>query len=135
MNAYLGGVAIGLAVALLWLGIGKIAGVSGIVSRLNFVVSERWRWGFVLGLLASGFVAQAAFGMELGELNPQNYSSGWIGLAALLIGFGTVLGSGCTSGHGICGTARFSQRSLLATALFMLSAMITVTLLRHVWGG
>ena len=135
MNAYLGGVVIGLAVALLWLGIGRIAGVSGIVSRLNFMRGEHWRWGFVGGILLSGFAATALFAWELGEFNPQDYAWWWLALAAFLVGFGTVIGSGCTSGHGICGMARFPPRSLVATALFMLTAMATVTVLRHLWGG
>ncbi|TNH06765.1 YeeE/YedE family protein [Testudinibacter sp. TR-2022] len=135
MNAYLGGIVIGLAVAVLWLGIGRIAGVSGIVSRLNFVRTEYWRWGFVGGVLLSGFAATALLGWKLGDFNPQNYAWWWLALAAFLVGFGTVLGSGCTSGHGICGMARLSKRSITATALFMLTAMATVTILRHVWGG
>ncbi|MGV6988389.1 YeeE/YedE family protein [Testudinibacter sp. P80/BLE/0925] len=135
MHAYLGGVVIGLAVALLWIGIGRIAGVSGIVSRLSFVRGESWRWGFVGGVLLSGFAATALFGWDLGTLNPQGYAWWWLALAAFLVGFGTGLGSGCTSGHGICGMARFSPRSILATALFMSSAMATVAILHHVWGG
>lgn len=130
----IGGALIGLAAVLLMLMQGRIAGISGIASRLL----PPWRGGiagplgFVLGLAAAPFAVMLASGASV----HQNVSSNLILMAAagLLVGFGSVWGNGCTSGHGVCGIARLSRRSLVATAVFMAAGIATVFLVRHVWG-
>lgn len=133
--ALIGGLLIGLASAVLWLGNGRIAGISGIFGNLlppaRTVV---WRVVFLAALVAGTFIT-AALLPELGpkpELVSAPAASGiptpiWIAVAGLLIGFGTRIGNGCTSGHGICGLARFSPRSLVAVAVFFAVAVLTVT--------
>ncbi|WP_284319474.1 YeeE/YedE family protein [Dyella acidisoli] len=132
----MGGVLIGLAAVLLMSALGRVAGISGIASSLVLGAKRgdrSWRWAFILGLLIAPlclmpFVGNGGIGM------PQ---VGWsaMAVAGLLVGFGTRLGSGCTSGHGVCGIARFSTRSLLATVVFMLFGIATVFVLRHVARG
>lgn len=126
-NALLGGLLIGSAVTLmLWLN-GRVTGISGIIDGLlsRNVAGKSWRLAFLAGLLAGGLV--------LYLLNPfffVNHSdrSLWqVGLAGFLVGFGTLLGSGCTSGHGICGISRWSMRSLVATLVFIASGMFVAS--------
>lgn len=126
-----GGLLIGLAAALLLLGNGRIAGISGIFGGLLFEGSadRRWRLLFVLGLIAGAGVV-AGIVPAMAATAPSIGPAALIA-AGLLVGFGTRLGSGCTSGHGICGIARLSPRSLLATATFMAAGFITVYLIRH----
>ncbi len=127
--SFVGGLLIGIATVLLLLGIGKIAGVSGIVSKLlSAKQSEPWQWLFVFGLLISPLIYQL-----FATLPPIEVTSSvpLLVIAGLLVGFGTRLGSGCTSGHGICGNARSSPRSMLATVIFMIAGMITVVIFRH----
>lgn len=128
-----GGALIGLSASLLLLGSGRIAGISGIAGQLLLGVrgDRAWRALFLLGLVASG-VAFALF--EPGVLGESPRSLAVIALAGLLVGVGTRLGSGCTSGHGVCGVSRLSPRSLIATLSFMLAGIVTVTLVRW-WGG
>lgn len=132
--ALIGGLLIGLASAVLWLGNGRIAGISGIFGQLlppaRTVV---WRVVFLLALVLGTFVtAQLLPGLgPKPELVAAPRGSGidapvWIAVAGLLIGFGTKLGNGCTSGHGICGLARFSKRSAVAVAVFFSVAILTV---------
>jgi uncharacterized membrane protein YedE/YeeE len=135
LGAAIGGALIGLSAALLLALNGRIAGVSGIVGAL--LPPQRgdvlWRVLFVLGLVLGAWLFVAAGGSVRGyrvEAPPL-----LVAVAGVLVGFGTRLGSGCTSGHGICGIARLSPRSLVAVAVFMLSAMLTVFLVRHVLGG
>jgi uncharacterized membrane protein YedE/YeeE len=132
----IGGALIGASAALLLLGSGRIAGISGIVGGLMMSEgrgkSEFWRALFVIGLvLGAWLAAQAGFGFGV------EIAAGWptIIVAGLLVGFGTRMGGGCTSGHGVCGLARFSKRSLAATLTFMAAGMATVFVLRHVMGG
>lgn len=139
LPALLGGALIGLAATmLLWL-IGRIAGVSGIVhGAIARPLSERgWRAAFVIGLvLGAGawFALAPAAGIEVPP--PREGGSLWLLLAAgFLVGLGTRVGSGCTSGHGICGLARFSPRSLVAVATFMGVGVVTVTAVRHGLGA
>jgi len=127
-----GGVLIGLAAVILMLANGRIAGISGIASRVlpPFEDSETLaRVAFIGGLIAAPLVYIA-----LGGVVVQTVSSNLalMAVAGLLVGFGSVYGSGCTSGHGVCGLSRLSQRSLAATATFMAIAMLTVLLTRHV---
>lgn len=122
---------IGLASALLlWMN-GRIAGISGIVGGLGSRGREnRWRVAFVAGMLVAAVGYVAAAGRD--GLVALDVSLPLIIVGGLLVGFGTRLGSGCTSGHGVCGIARFSKRSIVATAVFFLVAIATVYVIRHV---
>lgn len=124
--ALAGGALIGLAAALTWWGLGRIAGVSNILGQLLVFQRGHWGWrlAFVAGLLGTGAVAKAL----LGDALPFQLEggAGRMMLAGLLVGVGTQLGSGCTSGHGVCGIARLSPRSLVATLCFMASGMAAV---------
>lgn len=134
LRAALGGGLIGLAATLLILLGGRVAGVSGIVGGLlqrPRTGEPLWRFAFVAGLIVSPVLYQ------LFAATPEVRSTaGWLPLvlAGLLVGVGTRLGSGCTSGHGVCGLARLSPRSLAATLTFMTAGMATVFLSRHLWG-
>ncbi|TBR36036.1 MULTISPECIES: YeeE/YedE family protein [Dyella] len=128
-----GGALIGLsAVLLLWLN-GRIAGISGIAFGISdTAASERvWRIAFVAGLLIAGGLALHLLPHEAPR---EGYSRGVLVLAGLLVGVGTAMGSGCTSGHGVCGLARFSRRSLAAVLTFMITAFVTVFVARHLLG-
>lgn len=129
-----GGAMIGAAAALLLLFNGRIAGISGIAGGVLATKGEEqhWRLAFLIGLVL-GPLAVAALS---GAMPAVEISAGWplLIVAGLLVGFGTRLGSGCTSGHGVCGLARLSPRSLAATATFMGVAMATVFVMRHVIG-
>ena len=129
-----GGMLIGLAAGALILGAGQVAGISGILGNLLQRQGQvnAWRWCFVLGLVLAPLLVRAA-----GHLPEVRIEAGWPLLLAggLLVGIGTRMASGCTSGHGICGLARFSPRSLAATLTFMATGMLTLFLIRHVGGG
>lgn len=133
-----GGVLIGVAAALLVVLLGRTMGISGIVGGLLQASTWRsrsqwwWRAAFVLGLLSAPLVWQAFAPLPAMEM-PSNPAL--IIAAGLLVGFGTRMGSGCTSGHGVCGLSRLSLRSLAATLVFMASGVATVFVLRHVMGG
>ena len=134
-SALSGGLLIGLSAVLLMLFEGRIAGISGIVSRLFPPYSDNRflsRAGFVLGLLIAPFL----YMLFSGHTPVISVSSDPVLMiiAGLLVGFGAVLGSGCTSGHGVCGISRLSPRSLLATTLFMAAGFITVYIMRHLIG-
>lgn len=135
LESLVGGMIIGLAISALLFLNGRVAGVSGIVSgALGRNKGDRaWRVAFVLGLISGGFFLRAL----RPEVFTDELSRGpWVlGLAGLLVGYGTALGSGCTSGHGICGVSRFSKRSLVATAVFMLFGILTATAFRVLTGG
>ena len=131
VTALLGGGLIGLAATVLYAGIGRIAGISGIVNNAIERRQERgWRLAFLAGLLA----AAAAWFAWSGEAPRNGFPLPWLLAAGLLVGFGTRLGNGCTSGHGICGLSRLSKRSLAAVFAFMGSGVATVYVLRHVLG-
>lgn len=128
-TALFGGVLIGFSAVIMMLTIGKIAGVSGIFSNtLKPHSALPWQWAFIGGLLFSGLCIHWLFHPI--QLDIQNNVL-WLALAGLLVGFGTRLGSGCTSGHGVCGLARFSPRSIVATGTFIGSGILTVVLLRQ----
>jgi uncharacterized membrane protein YedE/YeeE len=134
VSAAIGGALIGLSAVLLMLLAGRIAGISGIVGEsLNPGSDKGWRLAFLAGLVAVPLLA-ALFGFPAAAPSMPN-SLGLIVVSGLLVGFGTRMASGCTSGHGICGIARVSPRSLAATAIFMASAIVVVFLTRHVVGG
>lgn len=135
-----GGALIGLSAVMVMGLFGRISGISGITKGVLGTVlptpgtprDRDWRLAFLLGLMA----APLALMLAGGEV-PQSVPSNPIGMAiaGLLVGLGTALGSGCTSGHGVCGLARLSRRSLAAVATFMAAGIATVFILRHILGG
>jgi uncharacterized membrane protein YedE/YeeE len=131
LQALAGGLMIGAAAAILLLAGGRIAGISGVLGRL--VVGDAgprgWRIAFFAGLVLAAVAARLAGWSQSGE---PSGSYGTVLLAGLLVGLGTALASGCTSGHGVCGLANLSPRSLVATSIFMATAALTVYLVRHV---
>ena len=133
LGGLIGGALIGLAAVLLLALNGRIAGISGILGGLitSTARGERfWRLAFILGLIAgAGLYALTCGGLPL-ELQAGGPT---LLVAGLLVGVGTRLGSGCTSGHGVCDLARRSPRSLLATMIFILAAALTVFLTRHIF--
>ena len=137
MNTYLipltGGVLLGLSAMWLLLSLGRIAGISGIAWG-SFSGPERsWRWLFLLGLLAGGLVTHNVIGRPI---PPESTAPLWlIATSGLLVGLGTRMGGGCTSGHGVCGLGRRSPRSLVATLTFMTLGVITVFIMQSVMGG
>jgi uncharacterized membrane protein YedE/YeeE len=131
----LGGMILGIAAALYVLLHGQILGISSIVSGLlNSKAGDRsWRIVLILGLLTAPLLAALFFGIRpIVEVDVDWFA---IVLAGLLVGFGSQYGSGCTSGHGICGLSRLSPRSLIATLSFMAAGFLTVYVLRHLIGG
>lgn len=133
-SALAGGALIGLAAVLLLYLNGRIAGISGILNgALTSAGSERaWRILFLVGLVLGGLLYQLSGDRTL--LTREGFPLWQLITAGLLVGFGTRLGSGCTSGHGVCGIARLSPRSLVATAVFMGTGFITATLVYHLTG-
>ncbi len=130
VHALIGGVIIGAAVSLMLLMNGRVTGISGII---NGAISPQkgdtaWRVLFIAGLLLGG--------LALGSLNPSVFGTSphsnplFTIVAGLLVGFGTIMGSGCTSGHGVCGISRFSPRSMAATMTFIIAGVLAVYLLR-----
>lgn len=135
LPSLLGGVLIGLSAAALLIGHGRIAGVSGILDDAlrNRGGELTWRLLFLVGLVGGGllisWVHPEAFPVH------HELSGPLLAVAGLLVGFGTRLGNGCTSGHGVCGIGRLSPRSILATLVFMAAGAATVFIVRHVIGG
>ena len=135
VQALIGGVLIGLAVSLMLLFNGRVTGISGIISGLLKPEKNEtgWRLSFLIGLIFGGFVLQI--------LNPdilvQVSSALWFDyvIAGLLVGFGTLLGNGCTSGHGVCGISRFSMRSIIATITFIFFGICSVLLFKFLRGS
>jgi len=126
-----GGILIGLASVWLLAANGRIAGISGILHGL-FVQppgDRLWRALFVIGLVAAGFAWHLYAGPAPAR---EGFGLGWAAAAGLLVGFGTRIGGGCTSGHGVCGLGRFSLRSLVAVAVFMAAGMAATYVMRHV---
>lgn len=128
-NALVGGGLIGLASVLMLVLLGRIAGISGILGGLVTGSSDRlWRITFLLGLVLGALLWR----LVSGSLTVQMQAGGWqLLLAGVLVGFGTRLGSGCTSGHGVCGVARVSPRSIAATLTFISTGVATVYVVRH----
>ena len=123
---------LGVATVILLLGVGRIAGISGIFSSLLKPKRvEMWQILFIVGLIVSPVLY--SLGRPLPDIDISTSLPLLVG-AGLLVGFGTRLGSGCTSGHGICGNARLSPRSMAATATFMFFGIVTVYMGRHVLG-
>lgn len=127
--ALLGGLLIGLAAVFMMATIGRITGISNIfASTLTPKHSLPWQWAFIIGLLLSGLLVQLLYQPITIEIES---NTPMLLIAGLLVGFGTRLGSGCTSGHGVCGIARFSPRSLVATCAFISVGMLTVFILNQ----
>jgi len=135
VSAAIGGLLIGLSAVLLLLLTGRAAGISGIFGGLlRFQANDRgWRIAFIAGLIMVPVIA----GLIGHRMAPPQLPASWavIVVAGLLVGFGARLGGGCTSGHGICGIGRLSVRSFVATIVFMLTAIVTVAVTRHVIAG
>lgn len=125
--SFIGGLLIGTAVWLLFAGLGRVAGISGIMAAaLGEPRSGAWRFAFLGGLIGGGLLFARAFHLQTANVA----SMPWLIAAGLLVGVGTVLGGGCTSGHGVCGLGRRSVRSLVATLTFMACGAATVAVIR-----
>jgi uncharacterized membrane protein YedE/YeeE len=132
--ALIGGIFIGLAATLLlWLN-GRLAGISGILWRLFFAKpgDKSWRILFLVGVVGGAAIYYALFGNT--PVARPNFPVWLLIVAGFLVGYGTSLGNGCTSGHGVCGLGRLSLRSLVATIIFLSVAIITTFIVRHVFG-
>jgi uncharacterized membrane protein YedE/YeeE len=135
INAVIGGVLIGLAVSLMMLFNGRVTGISGIIGGVIKPQKNDldWRLAFIGGLLSGGlilrFLRPEVF-VQISEALRSDYM-----LAGLLVGFGTLLGSGCTSGHGVCGISRLSARSIVATITFILFGIISVLFFKYLRGA
>lgn len=133
INPLFGGLLIGLSSILMLALLGKITGISGIfwqfISDKASLGSEHWRGFFLLGLIAGPLIGAKLFNIEIPA--PSEAGPALAIIAGFLVGFGTQLGSGCTSGHGVCGIARLSVRSITATLVFMAFGIITVAISRH----
>lgn len=131
-TSLLGGALIGLAAVMLMGSLGRIAGVSGILTGLFAIDFKEvsWKLAFIIGLVLSPYLF-----VKLTGILPEFAVTPDVRLlvaGGLLVGFGTSIGSGCTSGHGVCGMARLSKRSIWATGIFMSAAIVTVFIMRHV---
>jgi uncharacterized membrane protein YedE/YeeE len=135
LSGLVGGALIGLASALLMLLAGRIAGISGIFGGLIAPgANDRgWRLAFIAGLIAAPLLAALGGAALPAPAMPASLTL--VAVGGLLVGFGTRMGGGCTSGHGVCGIARLSARSIVATAIFMVGAVATVAIVRHGLGG
>lgn len=133
IQSAIGGIMIGFASWLLLASLGRVAGITGILggalAPFNGVSKDEraWRWAFVVGLIGMGAIAAFTLGTP-SLATPRPFPL--LILAGLLVGFGTVLGSGCTSGHGVCGIGRRSVRSIVSTVVFMTAGFATVTLVK-----
>ena len=130
---FAGGLLLGSAAIWLLLSMGRIAGISGVIWGALAGPDRQWRWVFLIGLLIGGALTHFATGMPLPA--PSNAPLWLIALSGLLVGVGTRMGSGCTSGHGVCGLGRRSPRSLTATLTFMALGVFTVTVMQALQGG
>jgi uncharacterized membrane protein YedE/YeeE len=130
-TALIGGILIGLSATLLLAFNGRIAGISGMVNAaITFSQQEIWRWLFILGMLLGGILYE--YGLA-SQPTPTGTVTPWaMIIGGFLVGLGTRMGSGCTSGHGVCGLGRLSMRSLVAVLIFMITAILTVFVIRHV---
>jgi uncharacterized membrane protein YedE/YeeE len=126
-----GGILIGVSATLLLAFNGRIAGISGIVNgAINLANRDRWRWLFLLGMLGGGALYEYALAPQP---TPSSAFTPWAMIVGgFLVGFGTRMGNGCTSGHGVCGLGRLSGRSLVAVLTFLITAILTVFVVRHV---
>lgn len=135
-QALLGGILIGLSAILLFVLTRRIAGVSGIVKTALFgdkndSIERYWSIFFLIGLMLGAYIFSQFYSIE--TVLRIDYSKPILIASGLLVGFGTAIGRGCTSGHGVCGIGRLSKRSFVATCIFMIAGIVTVTLLRHLF--
>ena len=130
-----GGTLIGLSAVLLMAFHGRIAGMTGILTGLLPPVSSDWAWraAFLAGAIVAPMLMLAVSHDAISFESPVPTS--WLAISGLIVGIGVYFGSGCTSGHGVCGLARLSPRSIAATAIFMVTTTATVFIVRHVLGG
>lgn len=135
LNSLLGGAIIGVAVTAMLLFNGRVTGISGILSSSLSKPSKDgfWRWMFLAGMITGGILMRSLRPDFF--INLSGRSLALVGIAGLLVGYGTVMGSGCTSGHGVCGISRFSVRSALATITFMFFGFLAVQIVRYFLGG
>lgn len=136
LGGLIGGVLIGISAAIMLLGAGRIAGVSGLLARATRIADSGPPWimalNFIIGLVLGGLAYALVFGPATVTYSP---SLPLLAAAGLLVGFGTRMGSGCTSGHGVCGMSRLSRRSITATMVFMASGIATVAIANALgWG-
>ena len=133
VNGLIGGILIGLSATVLLGFNGRIAGISGIVNgAIAFSKLEIWRWLFIVGMLLGGILYE--YGLAPQPTPSAQFTPVAMILGGFLVGVGTRMGSGCTSGHGVCGLGRLSLRSLVAVLTFMITAILTVFIVRHVLG-
>lgn len=131
INGLLGGVLIGIAATLLLAANGRIAGISGIFNGALFLRGDTfWRWLFIAGLLVG--CAAYEFGYTAIPTPTADFAPLTMLIGGLIVGIGTRMGGGCTSGHGVCGLGRLSSRSLVAVIMFLTTAFITVFVVRHI---
>ena len=125
-----GGILIGLSVTLMLLFSGRVTGISGIIGGLikPLKTDYFWRLSFIFGLISGGYILNEF--LPSAFVNTLSLSSFQVAIAGVLVGFGTLLGGGCTSGHGVCGVSRLSLRSLIATIIFISTGMISVIIMR-----
>ena len=135
LMSLVGGTLIGLSAVLLMAFNGRIAGMTGILTGLLPPVSTDWPWraAFIVGAIAAPVLVVSLSSQTIGFDSP--VPSSWLAISGLIVGVGVYFGSGCTSGHGVCGMARLSPRSIAATAVFMATTAATVFVSRHVLGG
>jgi uncharacterized membrane protein YedE/YeeE len=130
INGLIGGILIGISATILLAFNGRIAGISGMVNgAISFNKNDAWRWLFMLGMLAGGAIYE--FVLSTQPTPTSKFAPLTMIIGGLIVGFGTRMGSGCTSGHGVCGLGRLSARSLVAVLTFLSSAFLTVFIVRH----
>jgi uncharacterized membrane protein YedE/YeeE len=127
----LGGLTLGVAAMWLLFSLGRVAGISGILWGVMAEPDRHWRVFFLMGLLMGGVVVHAVLGMPVPAQSSTQLPL--VVFSGLLVGFGTRMGGGCTSGHGVCGIGRQSLRSIVATATFMVTGVLTVFIIRHIF--
>lgn len=134
LYSLLGGAIIGVAITLMLLFNGRVTGISGIIASSLSKPSKEglWRWMFLSGMIAGGFLMHRLQPDFFINLSGRGLAA--VATAGILVGYGTVMGSGCTSGHGVCGISRFSVRSVMATITFMFFGFIAVQLVRYFLG-
>jgi uncharacterized protein len=130
-TALSGGILIGVSATILLAFNGQIAGISGIVNgAITFTKEELWRWVFLLGMLLGGGLYE--YGLAPQPTPTSTFAPWAMIVGGFLVGFGTRMGGGCTSGHGVCGLGRFTPRSGVAVVMFLIAGMMTVWLFRHI---
>ncbi len=135
MNALIGGALIGIAVSIMLLFVGRVTGISGILGGLlNFETTDKkWRIFFLLGMLFGGLLLRNYDQDQFFKIETKALTIDFV-IAGFLVGFGTLLGNGCTSGHGVCGISRLSLRSIFATVLFISSGILSLAIFKYLRG-